>query len=77
VPALPPYLIELIFEQFCALLPERTSTMCSVATYPASQSGWSWRSWLAWAERRAGTPPGSASYQERLLRNRARSVMYR
>ena len=48
MPALPPYLIEPIFEQFCALLPERTSTMCSVATYPASQSGWSSRSWLAW-----------------------------
>jgi len=47
VPALPPYLIEPIFEQFCALLSERkTNHPLSVATNPASQSGWSSRSWL-------------------------------
>jgi len=68
MPALPPYLIEPIFEQFCALLSERqTNHALSVATNPASQSGWSWRSWLAWAERRAGTPHSSPLYQERFL----------
>jgi hypothetical protein len=46
---LPPYLIELIFEEFCALLPERkTNHPLSVATNPASHSGWSSRSWLVW-----------------------------
>ena len=44
MPALPPYIIEPIWEQFCALLPEGRRTTRSVAIVPASPIGWSSRS---------------------------------
>jgi hypothetical protein len=45
VPAIPPYLIEPIWQQLLALLPERhTRTTLSVATDPVSPTVWSSRS---------------------------------
>ena len=45
MPAVAPYIIEPIWEQFCALLPERkTWIIPSAATAPASPTEWSLRS---------------------------------
>src|SRR5215216_4669845 len=45
VPALEPYLIEPIFEQFSALIPARQTPTRSDAIVPASPITWSLRSW--------------------------------
>ena len=76
--ALPSYLQRAIFEQFCALLSERkTNHPLSVATNPASQSGWSSRSWLAWGRAKGRHSSWLTVISGTFLRNRAKSVMYR
>jgi len=46
MPALPPYIIEPVWEQFEALLPEHErSTIHSVGTDGVSRTRWSLRSW--------------------------------
>ena len=70
MPALEPYLIEPIWEQFCALLPEHGPTIRSVATALASPRGSSSRNWSrSWCS--AAHTTGSPTHLARRARSGA------
>ena len=63
MPALPPYIIEPIWEQFAPCCPKEKWIIRSAATGPASPTGWSSRSWFRYWSSAAPTresPTGRA-----------------
>jgi hypothetical protein len=78
VPALPPYLQRsYLREVLCPPEQEKDEPSARLPLTLHLRAGGLREAGWCGVERRAGTPPGSPSYQECLLRNRAKSVMYR
>jgi hypothetical protein len=68
VPALPPYLTRKpIFEQFCALLPERKTNHPLGCHKPRIPERVVFEKLVGAGQSEGGTPLGSPSYQERFL----------